>query len=203
MKKLVTISRQFGSGGRIIGKLVSEKLGVEFYDKEIITLAAEESGLAPDIIEGEELRAKNGFTYGLSSAMGMVDSGLSHSVGINEKIYLAQHRVIEDIGKTGNGVIVGRCADFVLRDIPEVTKVFIYGDKADRVRRVVEEYGHTPSDAEELVRTYDKARENYYNYHTDFKWGNFKTYNMAINSSYIDYEDAANLIIQYIEKRRK
>lgn len=202
MKKLVTISRQFGSGGRIIGELVAEELGVKFYDKEIITRAAEESGLSQSILEGDELRAKNSFTYGLSSAITMGDALMAEPMSINEKSFIAQYKVIEEIGNSGEGVIVGRCADFVLRDMPGVTNIFIFGEKEDRIRRCIEEYGEPAETIEELVSTYDKARENYYNYHTSFRWGEFKNYNLALNSSYIEYREAAELIVGYISKRR-
>ena len=202
IKKLITISRQFGSGGRIIGKIVAEKLGVKFYDKEIIEMATEESGIDKSIFEGEELRAKNSFTYGLSSAICLGESISADPMSINDRVFVAQYKVIEKIAESGEGVIVGRCADFVLKDVPGVTNIFIHGEKQDRIRRCIEEYGEQPETIEELVKTYDKARENYYNYHTSFKWGDIKNYNLSLNSSYIDYEQAANLIIEYIEKRK-
>ncbi len=202
MKNLVTISRQFGSGGRIIGKLVAERLNVDFYDKEIINMAAEESGLAVKMLEGEELRAKNSFTYGLASAITMADSLTLEPLSINEKAFLVQYKVIEEIGRKGSGVIVGRCADFVLRDVPGVTNIFIFGEKEDRIRRCIEEYGEDSGKIEALVASYDKAREHYYNYHTDFKWGAIQNYNMALNSSYISYDEAANLIVEYVKNRR-
>ena len=99
-------------------------------------------------------------------------------------------------------MIVGRCADYVLREIAGVTNVFIYADQEDRLRRAVESYGENPDDVREIVATYDKARQNYYNYHTGQKWGEFKNYNLAINSSYITEEEAANLIADYVQHRR-
>lgn len=199
MKKLVTISRQYGSGGRIIGKLVAEKLNVPLYDKEIIDMAAQESGLSREIVESAELRAKNSFSYGLSSAMSFGEGMSYEPTSINEKTFLAQYKIIEEIGKTNEGVIVGRCADFVLRDIPGVTNIFIHGEMKDRVKRAHEIYGEEK--AEEMIAVYDKARHNYYNYHTSLKWGDYKNYNLSLNSSYISEEEAANLIVEYISKR--
>ncbi len=201
MKKLVTVSREYGSGGRIIGKLLAEKLGVPFYDKEIIDMAVEESGYAREMLENAELQAKSSFAYSLSSALSFNESLRTETISVKDKLFLAQFRVINEIGEKGEGVIVGRCADYVLKDMPGVTNVFIYGDFEDRLRRVTEKYGEEPEKAKELIHTYDKARQNYYSYHTGQRWGDYRNYNLAINSGYIDEDEAAKLIMEYIEKR--
>ena len=125
MKKLVTISREFGSGGRIIGKLLAEKLGVPFYDKEIIEIAAEESGFSKELMETAELKAKNSFAYSLSSVTNFSDGIGANMISVNERLFLAQFKVIKEIGEKGEGVIVGRCADYVLKDLAGVTNAFI------------------------------------------------------------------------------
>ena len=202
MKKLVTISREYGSGGRIIGKLLAERLGVPFYDKEIIDMAVEESGYSREIIEGAELKAKSSFAYSLASALSLNEGTAGSALSVNDKLFLAQFQVIKEIGDTGDGVIVGRCADYVLREMPGVTNIFIYAEYEDRLKRAVDTYGDDPAKVKDTISTYDKARQNYYNYHTGQKWGEFKNYNLAINSSYISEEEAANLIVSYIENRR-
>lgn len=202
MRKIVTISREYGSGGRIIGKLLAEKLNVPFYDKEILDMAAEQSGYSRELIEGTELKAKSSFAYNLASALSFNEGVSGSPLSVNEKMFLAQFQVIKEIGETDKAVIVGRCADYVLRDMPGVTNVFIYAEQEDRVRRAIDVYGDDPQKAKEIVATYDKARQNYYNYHTGLKWGEFKNYNLAINSSYISEEEAANLIVEYVEHRR-
>ena len=202
MRKLVTISRQYGSGGRIIGKLLAEKLQVPFYDKEIIDLAAEESGYSKDVLENTELKAKNSFAYNLSSAMSFGNGAGSSLLSVNEKIFITQFKVIKEIGEKNEGVIVGRCADYVLRDIPGVSNIFIYGELKDRIRRAIDLYGIQPEEAESIVETYDRARQNYYNYHTGQKWGHYMNYNLSLNSSYITEEKAADLIAAYVEHRR-
>ena len=202
MKKLVTISREYGSGGRIIGKLLAEKLGVPFYDKEIIDMAVEESGYSREIIEGAELKAKSSFAYSLASALSLNEGAAGSALSVNDKLFLAQFQVIKEIGDTGTGVIVGRCADYVLREMPGVTNIFIYAEYEDRVKRAVEKYGDDPAKVKEIISTYDKSRQNYYNYHTGQKWGEYTNYNLAINSSYISEEEAANLIVSYVENRR-
>lgn len=201
MKKVVTISREFGSGGRVIGKLVAERLGVPFYDKEIIDMAMEKSGLSREIIETAELRAKSSFSYSLSSATNFGEGLMSETVSVNEKLFMTQFDVINQIGESGEGVIIGRCADYILKDMPGVTNVFIYAELEDRMARCVNSYGVDPAKVKEMVHTYDKARANYYNYHTCQKWGQFSNYNLAINSSYITEEEAANLIVEYVNTR--
>lgn len=201
MKKLVTISREYGSGGRLIGRLTAEKLGVPFYDKEIIDKVVEQSGMARDMVETAELRAKSSFSYSLSSAMNFVEGIVTEPVSVNEKLFIAQFRVIAHIGESGEGVIVGRCADYVLKDMPGVTNIFIHAELRDRIKRCIEVYGVDPSKARETVHTYDKARANYYNYHTCQKWGDYSNYNLSLNSSYMSNEGLANLIVYYVNHR--
>jgi CMP/dCMP kinase len=202
MKKLVTISRQYGSGGRIIGKLLADKLGVPFYDKEIIDMAAEQSGFSRELMEGTELKAKSSFAYNLASTLSFNEGVSGSPLSVNEKLFLAQFETIKKIGETGEGVIVGRCADYVLRDLPNVTNIFIYAEYEDRAKRAIEKYGDDAKKIKDIIATYDKARQNYYNYHTSQKWGEYKNYNMALNSSYITEEEAAYMIAAYVEHRR-
>jgi len=201
MKKLVTISREYGSGGRIIGRLVAEKLGIPFYDKEIIDLAVEKSGLSREIVETAELRAKSSFSYSLASAMNFGEGMISETISVNEKLFITQYDVVQQIAAEGEGVMVGRCCDYILKDMPGVTNVFIYGELEDRIKRSVDVYGVDPKKAADIVKSYDKARANYYNYHTCQKWGQFSNYNLAINSSYISDEAAADLIVAYMNTR--
>ena len=201
MKKLITISRQYGSGGRIIGKLLAEKLGVPFYDKEIIDMAVEASGYSREVIEGAEMKANSGFAYSLASALSFNEGSIG-TLSVNDRLFLAQFQVIKEIGETQQGVIIGRCADYVLRDIPGVTNVFIYSEMEDRMKRAVDSYGDDPTSIKNTINSIDKARANYYNYHTGYKWGDFTNYNLMINSSYITEDEAAELIKDYVEKRK-
>ncbi len=201
MKKLITISRQYGSGGRIIGKILAEKLGVPFFDKEIIDMAVEASGYSREVIEGAEMKAKSGFAYSLASALSF-NEGSVGTLSVNDRLFLAQFQVIKEIGDTEQGVIIGRCADYVLREKPGVTNVFIYGEMEDRIARAIEKYGDSEENIKNTINSIDKARSNYYNYHTGYKWGDYKNYNLCINSSYITEEEAAELIKDYVEKRK-
>lgn len=200
MSKLVTISREYGSGGRIIGKKVAEKLGVKFYDKEIIDEAVAESGFSREMMESAELKAKSSFAYSLASTISFGEN-VGGTLSVNEKLFLSQFEVIKKIGEQGEGVIVGRCADYVLRDVPGVTNVFIYSETEDRIKRCIEVYGEDPEKVRDIIATYDKARKNYYNYHTCQKWGDYKNYNLAIDTYCIDEEEAADLIVSYVLNR--
>lgn len=201
MRKIVTISREYGSGGRIIGRMVAEKLGVPFYDKELIDMAAEKSGLSKEIVETAELRAKGAFSYSFASAMTFSEGMMVEPMSMNDKLFLTQFEVIRQIGETDEGVIVGRCADYVLRDLPNVTNVFICAEMEDRVRRCVHQYGVPEDKVNKVIKDYDKARQNYYNYHTSQKWGYYGNYNLSINSSYITDEHAADMIVTFVNMR--
>ena len=201
MRRLVTISREYGSGGRLIGAIVAEKMGIPLYDKEIIDMAVEHSGLSRDIIETAELRAKSAISYSFASAIAVGEGFGVELISINEKLYLAQSNVIRQIAETGEGVIIGRCADYVLRDMPSVTNVFICAEIEDRVERCVNVYGDDPKTVRNKIKDYDKARANYYNYHTSQRWGHYMNYNLAINSSYMSDEHIADLIVQFLNTR--
>lgn len=201
MRKLVTISREYGSGGRLIGRLVAEKMGLPFYDREIIDMAVEKSGLSHEVIETAELRAKSSISYSLASVMPFGEMFSTEAMSINEKLFMTQFDVIRQIGETDEGVIIGRCADYVLRDLPGVTNIFIYAEFEDRVKRCVESYGDDPATVETKIRDYDKARANYYNFHTSQKWGQYSNYNLALNTSYISDEKAADLIVEFMNTR--
>lgn len=197
-KKIITISREFGSGGRLIGRRLAEKLDIPYYDKELLDRIAEESGFCKEMLEDAEKKAKNSFLYSLASALGTGEAG-PESLSLNERFFLAQFDTIRKIAEEGSCVIVGRCADYIVRGMPEATNVFIYAEEADKIKRAVEEYG-VPADAvKKLMKDTDKARANYYSYHTGRKWGENVNYNLSIDSGYIEIEDIVDLIIKYTE----
>ena len=197
-KKLITISREFGSGGRLIGKRLAEKLDIPYYDKELLDRIAEESGFSKEMIVEAEKKAKNSFLYSLASAMGTGEAG-PESLSLNERFFLAQFDTIRRIADEGSCVIVGRCADYVLRGMPEATNVFIYAEEADKIKRGVQEYGVPEDSVKKLMKDTDKARANYYSYHTGRKWGDHVNYNLSIDSGYIEIEDIVDLIIKYTD----
>ncbi len=201
-KTIITISREFGSGGRLIGKRLAEKLGVPYYDKELLDRIAEESGFCREMMEDAEKKAKNSFLYSLMSAMGTGETG-PESLSLNERFFLAQFDTLRKIAEEGSCVIVGRCADYILRGIPEATNVFIYAEEADKIKRAVDEYGVPQAEVKKMMKDTDKARANYYNYHTGRKWGDQVNYHLSIDSGYLEIEDIVDLIISYTEKKIK
>ena len=197
-KKIITISREFGSGGRLIGKRLAEKLDVPYYDKELLDRIAEESGFSREMMEDAEKKAKNSFLYSLASAMGTGESG-PESLSLNERFFLAQFDTIRKIADEGSCVIVGRCADYILRGIPEATNVFIYAEEADKIKRAVQEYGVPEDSVKKMMKDTDKARANYYAYHTGRKWGEPVNYHLSMDSGYLEIEDIVDLIIRYTD----
>lgn len=202
-KPIVTISRQFGSGGRIIGKRLAEELGVAYYDKNILDDIAEEKGYCKELIEEDEKKAKNSFLYSMANAFGSAGYGIEN-LSINEQFFMAQFDYITKIGqKAEGGVIVGRCADYVLREDRAVSNIFIYADEESRIQRAVDVYGVSPQEAPKMLADIDKARANYYKYHTGKKWGELINYHLAIHSGHIEIDDIVKLILEYITLRRK
>ena len=200
-KKVITISREYGSGGRLIGQKLAERLGVPFYDRDAINeRISKESGYAKEMFTGAEQKAKNSFLYSLASAMGTGEAG-PESLSLNERLFLAQFDTIRRIAEEGSCVIVGRCADYILRGLPYATNVFIYAEEEDKIRRAVEEYGDPEDQVRKIMKQADKARANYYAYHTGRKWGEHVNFNLSIDSGYLSVDDIVDLIIMYTEKQ--
>ena len=188
-KKIITISREFGSGGRFIGETLAKELGFPFYDKEIITHVAEKTGLSEKFIaERGEYAPKNSiFSY---SFIGRSLQGSS----VEDYIYQAQHNIIRDIAEKVNCVIVGRCADFILRDREDVLDIFIHGNKDEKCRRIMELYNKTEKEALVLMKDTDKKRSIHYGYYSEQKWGNSRNYALCLNSSILGYPKCIQII---------
>lgn len=206
MKKIITISREYGSGGRLIGKLVAESLGYDFYDKEIIDMAAQESGLSPDFIKKTEQNLSSGFLYNilLGSSYSGTANGASSINGtqmlpLADQVFNAERKVILDLAKKGNCVIVGRCADYILNTSDEVDSksllnVFIYGNLEEKLKRIEDLYKEPEQAAKKTIQQIDKRRANHYNTFTEATWGDRKNYDIMINSSTAGIEETARLI---------
>ena len=195
---IITISRQYGSGGREIGKRLAEKLGIPFYDKELITLAAQQSGYSEHLFEKTDKGATNSLLYSLSmygNTMGLYDMPL------NDKLFIAQSQTIKNVAEQGSCVIVGRCADYVLRGHPHVLNVFIHSDMESKVKRLIEEYGVESDDVVDLINKTDKRRANYYNYYTGMKWGRAENYHLALRTDCVGIEGAVETLIQFVEAK--
>ena len=189
-KRIITISREFGSGGRFIGEEVAKKLGVAYYDKDIIGQIAEQSGLSPEYIqENAELSPKKGlFAYAFS---GRDITGKS----VEDMVYEAQRKVIREIAEKESCVIIGRNADFILRDRDDVLNVFIHGNMAEKVQRICKLYKVTEEDAAKLINDTDKRRRTNYNFYTEQKWGMAGNYTLSLNSSVLGYDMCQKIIM--------
>lgn len=206
MKKIITISREYGSGGRLIGKLVAESLGYDFYDKEIIDMAAQESGLSPDFIKKTEQNLSSGFLYNLllgSSYSGTANGASSingtQMLPLADQVFNAERKVILVLAKKGNCVIVGRCADYILNTSDEIDSksllnVFIYGNLEEKLKRIENLYKEPEQAAKKTIQQIDKRRANHYNTFTEATWGDRKNYDIMINSSTAGIEETARLI---------
>ena len=201
MNTVITIGRQFGSGGREIGELVAKHFGITCYDKELLTRAAKESGYCEEMIQNHDERPTNSFLYNL--VMDTYSFGYNTSsfvdMPISHKVFLAQFDAIQKIADEGPCVIVGRCADYALADKKNVLHLFIYGEEDCKIKRIMEKYNLSENKAREMILKKDKQRQSYYNYYSSKKWGRADSYDLCINSSKLGSEGTAKLIIQYIE----
>ena len=189
-KRIITISREFGSGGRFIGEEVAKKLGIAYYDKDIIGQIAEQSGLSPKYIqENAELSPKKGmFAYAFT---GRDITGKS----IEDIVYEAQRKVILEIAEKESCVIIGRNADFILKDKDNVLNVFIHGDMPEKVARICKLYNVTEEEAEKMMADIDKRRMTNYRFYTEQKWGMAGNYTLSMNSSRLGYEMCEKMIM--------
>ena len=190
-KRIITISREFGSGGRFVGEEVAKKLGVAYYDKDIIGQIAKQSGFAPEYIkENAELSPKKGlFAYAFS---GRDITGKS----VEDMVYEAQRKVILEIAEKESCVIIGRNADFILRDRNDVLNVFIHGDMPEKTQRIIGLYHVEEKEAVKMMADTDKRRMTNYNFYTDQKWGKASNYTLCLNSSQLGYDRCEKIIIE-------
>lgn len=200
MDKVITISRQYGSGGREVGKKLAEKFGIPFYDNELIALAAKESGFAEAAFARAEEKATNSLLYSIAMGMnayGNQDFGFS-SLSLDDKIFLAQSNIIRKVAEEGPCVIVGRCADYILKDKTNVVHVFVYAGLDFRIDRATKLYGISKEKAAEEVLKFDKRRANYYNYHTSEKWGTIFNYDVSVRTDFAGIDHAVKIVEDFI-----
>ena len=198
-KLIITIARQFGSGGREIGERVAKLLDIPFYDKEIIKDAAAKGNLNEDVARGIDESAANSLLYTL--AMGSNILGTASSFGykmpVNDKLFILQSDAIRNYAKEGSCVIIGRCSDYVLKDEPNILRIFIYGDIDHKKERVAKRHPELKSSSiVDVITKTDKRRASYYNFYTGNKWGKFDNYDMAINSSTLGIDGAVSVIVE-------
>ena len=197
-KRIVTISREYGSGGRQVGQMVAKNLGMEFYDKKLIDLAAKEIGFSPELIADKEQRVTNSLLYNF--AMGSL-YGIAYprtpkpeELPLKEQIFIAQKKIIEDAARRSPCVFVGRCADYILKDRDDVLKVFIYCDREIRRQRALAEYGEIEEYIDEFMHQTDKKRRIHYETFTNQKWGRRENYDLMLNSGALGIDSCVQLI---------
>lgn len=196
-KIIITIARQYGSGGREIGERVAQLLNVPIYDKEIINAAAEKGNLNVEVLKGADESATNSLLYTLAMGSNVLGTTMhfGYKMPINDKLFILQSEVIKEYAQAGSCVIIGRCSDYVLRDVEGVLRLFIYGDLDHRKARVAERHPEIKSSQViDVINKTDKRRSSYYNFYTGNKWGKYDNYDMAINSSTHGIEGTAQLI---------
>ena len=202
---IITIGRQSGSGGKEIGQKVAEKLGVKCYDKELLALAAKESGLCEELFQSHDEKPTKSFLYSLvmdSYSFGYTSSGYM-DMPINHKIGLAQFEAIKALADRDPCVIVGRCADYALENYPNRVSIFVTGDDKAKIKRLAERNNVTEAKAKEIMMKTDKERSSYYNYYSSKKWGDVRSYDLCVNSSVLGIEGTVDLIIYFANAKLK
>lgn len=199
-KHIITIGRQFGSGGRELGKAVADKLGIKYYDKELISLAAKESGYNPEIFENVDERATNSLLYSLSMGIYNLGNGYApmRDMPVNDQLYLLQHKIIRELAAEPC-VIVGRCADYILRNNKNLLRIFVYAHLKDRVENAIKIHKVPKNKAESTVKKTDKTRANYYNFYSNQKWGAVENYDLCLNTSTISRENAIKIVCNIVD----
>ena len=202
-KYVVTVARQYGSGGRLIGKALAESLGIAFYDKELITLAAKKNGMNEKIFESVDERPTNSLLYSLAMGAYGMDGSYSYwgdiSMPLNDKVFQLQADMIAELAEKHSCVIVGRCADYVLRNRKDVANIFLFADFDYRVQRAIKEYNVSPDKAADIVKKTDKKRASYYNFHTNRTWGDTDTYGISLNTGILGPDKSVEVLKNYIE----
>ena len=186
---VITIGREYGSGGRLIAKQLSEELGITFYDKELITAVARKTGFSENFIrDSEHQRPTNSFLYDLYTAV--------QTPSVPDQVFIAQAKVIKEAASRESCVIVGRCADYILRDKADCLKVFIHADMSFRAKRIVEVYGEREQSPEQRLKDKDKRRAAYHRFYTDMKWGHAQNYHLTLNSGVLGIDKCVDIIAE-------
>ncbi len=199
--RIITISREYGSGGRGIGEQAAALLGYSFYDKILIDLAAKKSGFAIDYIKNTEEQVTPNFLFNLAANGYYSNSMLIHDgLPASDKLFILQSKIIRELADKGPCVIVGRCADYILRERKDCLNIFVHAPLADRVERAVSEYGLAADDAQSTVKRNDKIRSKHYQYYACAHWGETHNYHLTVNSSVLGCFKTAELIVEAAKK---
>lgn len=199
-KTIIAISRAYGAHGTVVGSRLAAKLGIPMFDRKIIDLASEKSGLSPDYIGKLEENVTGSFLFNLAaSSYNMHGFHRSYDVPMSYTAFSAQANVIQEIAKKGSAVIIGRCSDYLLRDDPDCVRVFLYAEAQDRLEQCKAEYKLDDRAAEQQLKKLDRSRSNYYKNFTGENWGEAMSHDLSINVTKIGAEGAVDLILQYLK----
>lgn len=194
---IITISREYGCGAREVGEKLAKRLGIPYYDKRLVDIAAERSGLTPEFIERTEQRNTGGLFYGVNTtvnSLGAVSGGTS----LGDQVYLAQFGAIREIASKGSCVIVGRCADVILKKDYTCLSIFMHADIEKRIDRAIKVYGIEPDKAERTVKDTDKTRAKHYKYYSDQKWGVASNYDISMNIDAFTIDGAVDILVDCV-----
>ena len=191
---VITISRQYGSGGRYIGRLIADILGIKLYDKEFVEKLSKETGLAEEYIEDNEEKRK---------IIDILNSGYYAGLNNSDDLFIKESELIKEVANKESCVIIGRCADFILKDRENVIRVFVYGSLEDRIKRAIDIYGMDKEKALKEIKRIDKLRSNHYKYYTEEEWGDSSNYDICINSDALGVDKSADLICKMVKEKEK
>lgn len=201
MKKIITISRECGSGGHYIGEKIAKELNIPLYDREIIEMTAKESGLAADFVQESNERVTNSILFNIANSMTYASQVFSTgNVSLVDKVFFIQCDIIKKLATESPCVIVGRCADYILKERNDCLNVFIHADKEYRINRWMEDNNGSRKDAELAIKKYDKSRQNYYRYYTDREWGDSRNYAITLDSSKLGIDACVDILINAYKK---
>lgn len=200
-KKIVTISRQYGSGGRYIGENLAKAMGVPCYDEKLIDMVAKESGFAQSFVAEKGERMTGSLLFNIASSLSFANNVFSTNNGVTlqDEIYFTQNRIIKELADKGPCVIVGRCADYILREREDCLNVFIFADNESKIERAEKYFNITREEAPAVLKKKDKARANHYKYYTDQEWGMASNYDLCLNSGLIGIKGCVKAIQQVLE----
>ncbi len=205
MKTIITIGREYGSGGKEIGKKLSEKLGIPFYDDEFAEDVAEAVNAHPDVVKKVDERATNSLLYTLVSGGGLrgISDVIQYEMHINDKVFVGQSNFIKETAKKGPCIFLGRCADYVLDGEENLLRVFLYADMDKKIERISRLYDLDSKKAKEKIVKIEKQRRTHYNYYTDREWDDLSTYDLCINVGLLGVDNTVDLIADCVKKMEK
>ena len=202
---IISIGRQYGSGGREIGEKLAARLGIAFYNNELITMAAQKSGMAHNVIDEADEKATNSLLYTLAMGSSFFNAnvGVNYDMPINDRLFVTQSDLIKSLADEAPAVFIGRCSDYVLRGYPTLLRLFIHAPLDYRAAHIAERHNVSLDKAKDLAIKTDKRRANYYNYYTGQKWGRLENFDVAIDSSCLGIDGTVEMLVGFIEAYKK